>query len=71
MAAGNRQHQSGYARAAAEVGQGKGAGREQRQELDGIEDMAGPDLLGGRGSDQVDSLLPGEQQIDIGFQPLA
>jgi hypothetical protein len=62
------QNQPGKSSAGAEIGQSFCVRGNERQELRRVEDMAAPDIVDRRRPDQVDGLLPLEEQFDIRFQ---
>src|SRR5690349_18822121 len=68
---GNGEHQTRNAGAAAEVGEHLRVLWHQPQQLQGIRYVAGPDVFAGRRTDQVDALLPEEEQTDIGLETVS
>src|SRR3989337_2803324 len=62
-----RQDQARNSRARTQVSHSFGFGTHQWKELQGIQNMAPPDSLDRRRSDQVYFGLPDQKQVDIGF----
>jgi len=63
-----RHDQAGETGAGSEVGQLPGLRRQVRHDLRRIEDMAHPDVVDRRRTDQVDRLLPLQEDFDIGLE---
>src|SRR5690349_10475571 len=67
--AGDRQHETGEAGAAAEIDEALRRGRNVREELDRIEEMAAPEIAERVDADEVYPRRPADEEPGVGFKP--